>query len=107
MVFGVLFCFFPELINQYIGNLFSDSKYLYYLEMSGGMTFFRAFVTGVFPAILTIYYLRSCKRYNIKIDYKEGILINILLINSMFILMGCYMQYWNRMGFYTAFAPIV
>ena len=41
------------------------------------------------------------------VDYEEGILINIIFVNTMFIMMGSYMQYWNRMGFYTAFAPIV
>lgn len=107
MLFGVLFCLMPGLINQYIGDMFNDSKYLNYLEMSGGMTFFRAFVTGVFPAILAVCYLIKYKKSDIVIGYEEGILINILLINTMFIMMGTYMQYWNRMGFYTAFAPVV
>lgn len=107
VLFGIIFCLMPGLINEYMGDLFSDSKYLYYLDMSGGMTLLRAFVTGIFPAILAILYLIQCKRGNVKIEYKEGILINILFVNSMFILMGSYMQYWNRMGFYTAFAPIV
>ena len=97
----------PGVMNQYIGDMFSDSKYLYYLDMSGGMTIFRAFVTGIFPAILAFLYLRKCKKYDVMIGYKEGILINILFINAMFIVMGVYMQYWNRMGFYTAFAPVV
>lgn len=107
MIFGIIFCLSPGLMNQYIGDLFSDSKYLYYLDMSGGMTFLRAFITGIFPAILAILYLIRCKRGNIVIEHGEGILINTLFVNSMFILMGVYMQYWNRMGFYTAFAPIV
>ena len=97
----------PGVMNQYIGDMFSDSKYLYYLDMSGGMTIFRAFVTGIFPAILAFLYLRKCKKYDVMIGYEEGILINILFINAMFIVMGIYMQYWNRMGFYTAFAPVV
>ncbi len=107
VIFGVVFTLAPELINDYMGEIFSDSKYLYYLDMSGGMTFLRAFITGIFPALLTFFYLRRCKKNCIKIDYTEGILVNLLLINSMFILMGCYMAYWNRMGFYTAFAPIL
>lgn len=107
MLFGILFCLMPGLMNQYMGSLFSDSKYLYYLNMSGGMTIFRAFVTGIFPAILALLYLRKCKKNKVMIGYKEGILINILFVNTMFIVMGSYMQYWNRMGFYTAFAPVV
>ena len=107
LIFGILFCLMPGVMNQYIGGMFSDSKYLYYLDMSGGMTIFRAFVTGIFPAILAFLYLRKCKKYDVMIGYEEGILINILFINAMFIVMGVYMQYWNRMGFYTAFAPIV
>ena len=107
MLFGILFCFMPDIMSHYIESLFSDSKYLFYLDMSGGMTFFRAFVTGILPANLAILYLRRCKIGNVMIRYKEGILINILFINTMFIVMGLYMQYWNRMGFYTAFAPIV
>lgn len=62
MLFGILFCLMPGLMNQYMGSLFSDSKYLYYLNMSGGMTIFRAFVTGIFPAILALLYLRKCKK---------------------------------------------
>lgn len=107
MIFGIVFCLAPSLINEYLGNLFSDNKYLYYLDMSVGMTFLRAFITGIFPAILATLYLIRCKRSNVLIEYGEGILINTLFVNSMFVLMGIYMQYWNRMGFYTAFAPIV
>lgn len=107
VVLGILFCLAPGIMNDYLGEIFSDSKYLYYLDMSGGMTFLRAFITGIFPAILVLLYLYKCSRYNIKIDYTEGIIINLLLVNTTFILMGSYMQYWNRMAFYTAFAPIV
>ena len=107
VIFGILFCLMPGVMNQYIGDMFSDSKYLYYLDMSGGMTIFRAFVTGIFPAVLALLYLRRRKKSDVMIGYKEGILINILFINTMFIVMGVYMQYWNRMGFYTAFAPVV
>ena len=106
-IFGILFCAFPGLMSGYIGNAFSDSKYLYYLDMSGGMTFARALVTGIVPAILAIFYLVKCKKSNIEIENNEGILINVLFVNTIFILMGCYMQYWNRMGFYTAFAPVI
>lgn len=107
VLFGMIFCLMPGIMNEYIGNIFSDSKYLYYLDMSAGMSFFRAFVTGIFPAVLAYFYLKKCKRHSILIDYREGILINLLFINTIFVLMGSYMQYWNRMGFYTAFAPIV
>ena len=71
------------------------------------MTFFRAFITGIFPAILALIYYKKCKKNNVMLAYEEGIILNILLINTMFIMMGTYMQYWNRMGFYTAFAPVV
>ena len=107
LAFAVLFSFLPEFINKYIGSFFSDSKYLSYLDMSGGMTFLRAFVTGIFPAALSILYLRKCKKNNLEIGYEEGVLVNFVFINTMFVIMGCYMQYWNRMAFYTAFAPIV
>lgn len=107
LVFGLVFILVPGIMNEYLGEIFSDSKYLNYLDMTGGMTFLRAFITGIFPAVLAIFYLRKCKRCCIRIDYVEGVLINVLLINSMFVIMGCYMQYWNRMGFYTAFAPFV
>lgn len=107
IILGMLFCIQPGIAGNYLGQMFSDSKYLYYLDMSGGMTFMRAFITGIIPAILAVFYLKKCKYYNIKIDYVEGLLINILFVNSIFILMGCTMQYWNRMAFYTSFAPIV
>lgn len=107
LFFGVLFCLMPGVTNKVLGEIFKDSKYTNYLGMSGGMTFFRAFVTGILPAILALLYLNRCKIKNVLIGYKEGILINTLFVNTMFIIMGSYMQYWNRMGFYTAFAPIV
>lgn len=107
ILFGVIFTLAPSLVNNVLAELFSDSKYALYLDVSAGMTFSRAFVTGIFPAILTFFYLRKCKKCNIEIEYTEGLLINLLFVNSLFIIMGCYMQYWNRMGFYTAFAPIV
>lgn len=107
MVFGAVFCLAPSLVNSYLGEFFNDSKYLMYLDISAGMNFLRAFITGIFPAVLVFFYMKRCRRYNIEIDYAEGILINLLLVNFVFVIMGCYMQYWNRMGFYTSFAPIV
>lgn len=107
MLFGIVFCFAPDLLSDYIGELFSDSKYLFYLDIYGGMTFLRALVTGILPAVLAFMYIKKCKNCGQKIEYTEGILINMLFINSVFVIMGCYMMYWNRMGFYTAFAPFV
>lgn len=107
ILFGIVFCFAPDLLSDYIGELFNDSKYLFYLDMYGGMTFLRAFVTGILPAVLAFVYIRKCRNCGQRIEYTEGILINALFVNSIFVIMGCYMMYWNRMGFYTAFAPFV
>lgn len=104
---GLIFWIAPGFVNSYIGDMFSDSKYIGYLSLTFGMSFLRAFIVGILPAVLAFLYIRKAKRFGEIIEYSEGVLINILLINSMFTIMGLNMQYWARMAFYTAFAPFV
>lgn len=105
---GIFFLFIPDIISDYIGELFIDSKYLPYLDSTvNGMSIFRAIATGVIPAVFAVYYIRRCNAFNIKIQRIEAILINMLMVNTMFTIMGLNMQYWARFCFYTSFAPIV
>lgn len=104
---GLLFWVAPGLVNSQLGDMFSDSKYAGYLALTFGMSFLRAFIVGILPALLAFMYLRKAKRVGEEVEYSEGVLINILLINSMFSIMGLVMQYWARMAFYTAFAPFI
>lgn len=107
LLMGVVFTIVPGVVSGYIGEIFSDSKYLNYLDMSFGMSYLRAFIVGIIPAIVAFYYVLLKKRRREKIEYGEGVLINILFINTVFTIMGLGMQYWARMAFYTAFAPFI
>lgn len=104
---GVLFLIAPGLINARLDSIFEDSKYIGYLSNTVGMSFLRAFIVGILPAIFVFMYLHKSKKNGKIIDYGESLLLNILLINSMFTIMGLNMQYWARMAFYTAFAPFI
>lgn len=101
---SLLFVLVPGNVTGYLDSLFVDSQYNYYLDMIGGMNIARALATGVVPLVVAIWYL---KQYGNKNDDSEKLLINITIVNSVFVLMGTYMQYWNRLAFYTFFAPIV
>lgn len=100
-----VFLISPGLVNTYLGDVFADSKYLKYLDANNGMGAMRAFIVGVLPAAFALLYITH--RPKINIGWEEGILLNLLLINSVFVLMGLDMQYWARIAFYTQFAPIV
>lgn len=107
LALGLLFVVAPGMVMGYIDNIFQDSQYNYYLDMKLGMSIWRALVTGVVPLALAILYMNKQRRLGIGFDRAECILLNITIINSMFVLMGTYMQYWNRFAFYTFYAPIV
>lgn len=104
---GAVFLVLPGDVNAYIAELFSQSKYLYYLEYTTGMGFMRAFITGILPGTLALSYYIKRRRGLRGIEYSEGVLLNITFINTVFVLMGLVMQYWARFAFYTEFAPIV
>lgn len=107
ILLGIIFSFAPEMVNSIFGEMFSDSKYLDYLDISGGMTIWRALVVGIVPLVLTIIYYFKQKKANIKIDYTEGFMMNLTITNGVLYIMGMYLQVWARMAFYTAFASIV
>lgn len=107
MALGVVFSVAPGLVNSYLGDVFSDSKYLDYLDVSGGMTIWRALIVGLLPAILAVCYYFKCKKKDQEIPYIEGVLLNLTIINAVLYNMGLYMQYWARMAMYVSFAPIV
>ena len=105
--FCAAFLIFPGTVNDYIAEIFDESKYLYYLDYTAGMGALRALITGVLPCVLAVSYIMKKRRTLEIIEYKESVLLNVLFINTIFVLMGLVMQYWARFTFYTEFAPIV
>ena len=107
--FGIFFIFNPNIGNELVADVFVDSKYLFYLDMEvgAGMGIMRAIIVGIIPCAFAIMYLMNCRYSRRRISREEGILLNVLFINTMFVLMGLYMQYWARFSFYTYFAPVV
>ncbi len=106
LVFSVFLILFPGVANGLLGDIFSENKYSDYLEISEGMGMgiARALVTGIIPGFLTVYYITKRKKQGVAISNEEAIILNFLLLNTAFVIMGSFMQYWARMGFYTAFA---
>ncbi|NLT13725.1 MAG: EpsG family protein [Clostridiales bacterium] len=101
---GLFFLISPGTINEYLADLFSESKYASYLDMTHGMGFLRALITGIIPGVLALIYVISVKRRGAELPPIESMLLNVLFMNVLFILMGLKMQYWARLGFYTSFA---
>lgn len=104
---GIFFLISPGTVNTYLAGIFSDSKYASYLDMTHGMGFLRALITGIIPGVLALIYVIGVKRRKAEFPHIEGILLNVLFMNVLFILMGLKMQYWARLGFYTSFASSV
>ncbi len=109
LLVGIVFLINPALINDFLEGAFadSDSKYSMYLDKDNGMGVMRAFIIGILPLLLTFIHLRKCSKERIPISQQDALMINTLIINSAFVLMGLYMQYWARLCFYTSFAPMV
>ena len=103
----VAFLLFPSIINEFLKEATIDSKYNYYLNNNAGMGIIRCFIISILPLVLSIIYYAKRKKSGLDINKEEGLLINMLIINSALYLMGLYMQYWARLAFYTSFAPIV
>lgn len=85
------------------GNM-EGSKYQFYLAMTGGMGYPRAFIVGLLPLLLAFRYIYCCRRDGRKFAREDGCLVNLVLLNSVFVLLGLHMQYWARLCFYTSFA---
>ena len=107
LLLGIVFLFMPGEITGFLDTTLESNQYNYYLVMRGGMGIPRALVTGIIPIGLSLLYIHKVKHRSIAVSYAEGMLINMTVINGMFVMMGTYMQYWNRFAFYTFFAPIV
>ncbi len=107
LVLALVFIAFPSIISEFIKESIIDSKYNSYLSMDSGMGFLRCFIMSILPLTFALIYLFKNKSNNTKIGKEEGTLINMLVLNSAFYIMGLYMQYWARLAFYTTFAPIV
>jgi transmembrane protein EpsG len=104
---GIVFLVIPEPISNVLISMFDGSKYVDYLYMSNGMGIMRALFSGILPLFLAVIYVMNCRNKGRIISYKEGLLLNIMCLNSVFIIMGLNMQYWARFGFYTSFAGMI
>lgn len=107
MAMGIFFISFPNIANNYLTIIFSNSKYVeYFSSNKEGMSILRAMVTAVIPALLALLYIRQNRKRGRILDSKESLLINILFIDTVFVMMGTYMQYWDRVGIYFSVVPI-
>lgn len=106
LIIGVVFTVIPNAFRSLLGDLLEDSRYDYYLDYTNGMGFMRAFIVGIVPLVLTFVYLTKYKNAAV-FDRVEAILINLTIINSVFVFMGLTTQFWARLTFYTAFAPMI
>ena len=102
---GILFLFTPGTVTGLIDTALEDSQYNYYLDMRGGMRFARALVTGIVPGIFSYLFYRKRKKLGTLVS-QDALIFNLTIINTIFVLMGTYMQYWNRFSFYTFFAMV-
>lgn len=107
LICGIAFIAFPNTGTEILSTVFSESKYVDYLASTqSGMNIIRAFITGIIPLILVLLYIYKCKKLNYVMERFEAILINMIIMNTTFTIMGTYMQYWSRIGAYFSFAPI-
>lgn len=104
-----VFVISPDLINDTLADFFADndSKYGMYLDNRIGMGIMRALILGALPLALSLIHLWKCRRIRVPVSRQDAILINTLVLNSVLIFMGLYMQYWARLCFYTSFAPMI
>ena len=104
---SIIFLFAPGLISGILQEATIDSKYNDYLSNNVGMGFIRCFIISIVPLALAVAYCLIKRAHKQQIGKSDALLINLLVMNSALYLMGLYMQYWARLAFYTAFAPIV
>ncbi len=111
VILALIACFIfwlnPSLVSGMLQEAIIDNKYSYYLSQNVGMSFLRCFIIAIIPLFLAIMHCVMKKPSKTKTAKTEGLLINMIVINSALYLMGLYMQYWARLAFYTSFAPIV
>lgn len=104
LILGVVFVALPTIFQGIFEKYFEDNEYYnYMMSTENGMSFMRGLVVAIVPLVFTFIY----KRKNAFIDRDEAIMINFTVLNSVFVLMGLVMQFWARLAFYTAFAPMI
>lgn len=107
IAFSFLFLLMPGTINELLKNIFKDSKYLNYLDLSVGMGIMRAICIGFIPLLLLFAYYYKKKKEGDEFSVQESLLINLMFLDCVWTIMGLYMQYWARFGFYTSFASVI
>lgn len=107
IAFSFLFLLMPGTINDLLKNIFKDSKYLNYLDLSFGMGIMRAICIGFIPLLLLFAYYYKKKKEGYIFSVRESLLLNFMCLDCVWTIMGLYMQYWARFGFYTSFASVI
>lgn len=103
-VLCIFFVTIPTMFQDTFERYFEDSEYFgYMMSTENGMSFMRGLIVAVVPLVFTFVY----KKRAAVIDRDEAIMINFTALNSVFVLMGLVMQFWARLAFYTAFAPMI
>lgn len=98
-----LFLAAPAHISGFLFENMRGFKYQRYFGYSHGMGLCRAIINGVVPLYLCLDYYFRVGRHKV-VSGREAFLLNLLIMNSLFVFAGLYMQYWARLTFYTSFA---
>ncbi|MCR5149608.1 MAG: EpsG family protein, partial [Clostridiales bacterium] len=107
LLLGLVFLLVPGLVTGFLDSVTVDNQYNSYLDLKGGMRIARALVSGIIPGALAVIFYYKSKRNGVVLDRSDSMMLNIVIINTMFVLMGTYMQYWNRFAFYTMFSTYI
>lgn len=103
---SLVFVAAPSAFRSTFEQLFAEDSYAdYILGAARGMGEMRGIVVAVVPLIFTFIYVKMVKKE--QITPTDSLMINMVVINSVFVLMGLTMQFWARLAFYTSFAPMI
>lgn len=104
LALSVVFVALPTAFQGTFEAYFDDSEYFgYMMSTENGMSFMRCLVVAIVPLVFTFIYKRKVGMF----DRDEAVMVNFTVLNSVFVLMGLVMQFWARLSFYTAFAPMI
>lgn len=104
LVLCIIFVALPTVFQSTFEKYFEDSEYFgYMMSTENGMSFMRGLVVAIVPLVFTFIYKRKVGMF----DRDEAVMVNFTVLNSVFVLMGLVMQFWARLSFYTAFAPMI
>lgn len=106
IISSLIFIVYPSAFQNLFESVLDESRYEYYLDYSNGMGLMRAVIVGVVPLVFSLIYVQQNKKREV-ISEEEAVMINFTALNSVFVFMGLSTQFWARLAFYTAFAPMI